>query len=803
MVLVSALLASSLVGIGVGANPAGANVNDTIVVDSTGNGADSNPGDGICQTNNGNCTLRAAIETANARFGSDRIHFDISGSGTKTIDVNGQLPNIYDPTGWLEIDGYTQGDATPNTAAVGSNATIRIEIQGDEPYGLRITSAENVVRGLAISGFDRNLAIHFEAADGNRIAGNFIGPDADGDYVSGTHTGLQIWLGPDQNIIGGPALADRNVISGNGLRGLLVEQGNTSRNTIQNNVVGLNPSLSDRLTQRTGMDIQWGTWGNLIGGVNSGEGNLVSGNLQSFESNWGGIDLSHSSTGNLVIGNLIGTLGDGNSAADYTANTHGILIKDNARGNFFADNVIGNSRWDGIKHRHNFTDPNTWVENRIGVGADGAALPNGRAGIRLNGHGDLLHGNIIANNTEHGVLVVDETFNDSNTNYPPEQTLGNVLRYNTFYNNAGPQVDLAPVGVTANDPGDGDDGPHRLLNSQVFTGLGQGEVYGTACAGCEVQIYLSGPVNADGTVDIASPTVGNAAGWLGSALVDGNGRFSLADSRLVVGKKIWGLVIDTEGNTSEWATVGGTVVPATPYGIEGNPAPSLARQPRPATPNLPPAYVSILPGPFDCSHENGRLSWTDAGASTYYVFSTTGGVDRYLGGHADTSLAVADADSYRVTHWLYGRAISANCDFSAPAGFDCSVTNGVLSWTDAGASAYYVFSTTAGVDRYLGGHTGTTLNVEPADSFRVTHWLGSGPTRATCDGEAVTFDCSVSNGVLSWTDAGASAYYVFSTTGGVDQYLGGHAGTTLNVAAADSYRVTYWSGGSPTRATCS
>ncbi|MEM9566529.1 MAG: discoidin domain-containing protein, partial [Actinomycetota bacterium] len=55
------------------------------------------------------------------------------------------------------------------------------------------------------------------------------------------------------------------------------------------------------------------------------------------------------------------------------------------------------------------------------------------------------------------------------------------------------------------------------------------------------------------------------------------------------------------------------------------------------------------------------LSWVDVGAAEYYVFATVDGVERYLGGHAVTSLTVAPADSYRVEHWLDGPATNAVC----------------------------------------------------------------------------------------------------------------------------------------------
>ena len=44
---------------------------------------------------------------------------------------------------------------------------------------------------------------------------------------------------------------------------------------------------------------------------------------------------------------------------------------------------------------------------------------------------------------------------------------------------------------------------------------------------------------------------------------------------------------------------------------------------------------------------------------------------------------------------------------------------------------YYVFAVTNDVRTYLGGHTGTSLTVAPADSYRVEHWI-AGETVANC-----------------------------------------------------------------------
>jgi CSLREA domain-containing protein len=77
---------------------------EIIVVNSTGDGDDAFPGDGQCETavGNGVCTLRAAIEEANAHAGTDGIYFSIPSSdpgysnGTWTIRPKTALPNVAD-----------------------------------------------------------------------------------------------------------------------------------------------------------------------------------------------------------------------------------------------------------------------------------------------------------------------------------------------------------------------------------------------------------------------------------------------------------------------------------------------------------------------------------------------------------------------------------------------------------------------------------------------------------------------------------------------------------------------------------
>src|SRR5215218_1913389 len=78
------------------------------------------------------CTLRAAIEQANNTAGADAINFAIPGTGVHAIVPVTQLPTI---TGPVTINGYSQPGAQPNQKAVGSDAVLKIELNGAEAMG--------------------------------------------------------------------------------------------------------------------------------------------------------------------------------------------------------------------------------------------------------------------------------------------------------------------------------------------------------------------------------------------------------------------------------------------------------------------------------------------------------------------------------------------------------------------------------------------------------------------------------------------------------------------------------------------
>jgi len=121
-----------------------------LVVNSAGDAGDSDPGDEICRTaaSATECTLRAAIEEANAWAGSETITFNLP-SPSFTISTASVLPDI---TEAVVIDGTSQPGyiAGSNMATIdGSDIEVPITIDG-----LTVAPGINVtLRGFAVVEF--------------------------------------------------------------------------------------------------------------------------------------------------------------------------------------------------------------------------------------------------------------------------------------------------------------------------------------------------------------------------------------------------------------------------------------------------------------------------------------------------------------------------------------------------------------------------------------------------------------------------------------------------------------------------
>ncbi len=331
--------------------------------------------DGACDATH--CTLREAINLANANPGLDTIAFNIPGLGPHTIQPTTTLPAIMGP---VVMDGYTQPGSSRNThpAGQGLNTVLMIELDGSNVgagiSGLTIGAGNSTVKGLVINRFS-DAGIVLDTNGGNVISGNFIGTDVTGTQDLGNAgDGVLIDDVPD-NQIGGANPEERNLISGNDDDGVDISFGGATGNVVQGNLIGTDVTGTQEVSNAGDGVLIDDAPDNQIGGANPGEGNTISGNDDD------GVEISFTdATGNVVQGNFIGT--DVTGTQTLGNGSDGVYIYD-APGN-----QIGG--------------PNPREGNRIsGNGASGVAIDGGVTG-------NVVQGNAIFSNAGLGVDLEDD-----------------------------------------------------------------------------------------------------------------------------------------------------------------------------------------------------------------------------------------------------------------------------------------------------------------------------------------------------------------------------------------------------------
>lgn len=415
----------------------------TFVVNSTGNLQDLVV-DGVCDTGltvggAAECTLRAAIQEANAAQEPTAIHFAIEACPDDlclialTSEAGGALPKIENS---VVIDGATQpGGETLCQLPINERPPYRIILVGNgEGAGIDVGEGVEgvVIRGLNIRNFD--LGVQFIGSRNSRLECSFIGSDETGLQAGPGNDSYGVLIACDAtgNVIGGADSVLGNLISANGIDGIKIYAGficgpEPEDNSPRNNAVV----------------------GNYIG-IGAG-GNSVLGNAVHGVSIYGGLGAHDNFVGFLsqsesINGNTIG----GNGGA-------GIYI-------------------DTSPHETATTRNTLIVGNFIGTDESGAMnLGNGLAGVeilrgsetRIGGE-RAIEANVIAYNSE-GVYIIGSA------------SVRNRIQQNSLFSNVGLGVELIaddfdPVGVTPNDPEDLDVGPNLLQN---FPELSSASVAGT------------------------------------------------------------------------------------------------------------------------------------------------------------------------------------------------------------------------------------------------------------------------------------------------------------------------------------
>ena len=355
----------------------------------------------------GTGSLRKAITDANSHANIDAdtpdlIAFAIPGAGVHTIAPGSSLPAVTDP---LVIDGYTQAGTSANTSAVGNNAVLLIELDGESVTGaalaLDLDGGKSMVRGLVINRFGTNPGVLFGsgavriASDNNVVAGNFFGSNAAGDAALPNSFSVSIDSGMD-NLVGGVISADRNLFasdatdsSASGRIGIQVRTMQVGTR-IQGNYIGTNAKGTAALGNFRGIDVVgFSTADITIGGLTSipgrGAGNVISGNSSLGGISNDGIYVSNRPGDLTIQGNLIGLNASG--TAPLPNGVSGINLQDAVPGSSSlliggtaanARNVIFNNRIAGI------------VSNAIGLTIQGNYIGTDISGmVRFEGGGGI------------------------------------------------------------------------------------------------------------------------------------------------------------------------------------------------------------------------------------------------------------------------------------------------------------------------------------------------------------------------------------------------------------------------------
>ncbi len=496
------------------------------------------------------------------------------------------------------------------------------DIDGDPNYygiDIRDGAQTNLIGGSADA--DRNIIggndfagvrIDGNATMSNTVAGNWIGVDESGTGAAGNrYYGVVVSGEAQRNHIGRPG--NGNVISGND-HGIMIWSANENR--IAGNVIGLAPDRSTLIGNfQGGVFLVDGASRNIVGGETDGERNIISSNgygvfIGQYYETTPRVARQNQVLGNYIGVDLTGILPRGNTREGIWLDEHvesAIIGGDASR----AGNVVAYNGGNGIVIA-GFA--NRVAHNRVGVGADGVTrLGNQRhgalilgdgniigpsntfaanqlSGLLLEGDNTVIHENAIQHNARSGMCVkgngstiisntvqLNEAIESPWDGFDAQRddcvivggialsgTVQTLIRGNTIRDNAVPGVIIdggsrnrvSRNSITANH-GSGIlliNGANGGIAPPVIQAVDQTEVRGVACRECLIEIFAD-PGN-------------QGREFLGvvRAAEDGTFSFTIAGNTLAA-LRITATNIDSDGNTSSFATGAGVPPPPVVYTI--------------------------------------------------------------------------------------------------------------------------------------------------------------------------------------------------------------------------------------------
>jgi hypothetical protein len=487
-----------------------------IGTDISGATALGNGGDGVLLGSAGNNTIGGTTAaTRNV----------ISGNTANGVEIRGGTGNL--------VEGNYIGTNVTGTAPLG-NQTGVIVSGSNNAIGGTATGAGNLISGNRGSGVEMPTG-----ATSNRVQGNRIGTDITSTLPLGNQTGVTV--ADNNNTIGGSDPGAGNVISGNGIFGILVT---SSSNVIAGNFIGTNGTGTAALSNgQAGMRIAGAN--NTIGGATFAARNVISGQTFSAGGDGAAIEiLGVGASGNAVQGNYIGTDVTGTQGI---ANGLGILV--GAGGNLIGGTAAGtgnviSSNSTGVEI---VGSAGTRVEgNFIGTNATGtAALANFDVGVRVDRGaqpGNVIGGtsagarNLISGN-HRGIEIFEVS--------------GTIIQGNSIGTDVTGSVALANngVGIAIQTSG-------NLIGG---TGAGQGNVIsGNSAFGIQIVMGSGNTIqgNRIGTDAAGAAAVPNMIGIMVLAGANTIGGTTAGAGNVISGNSTSGILLSSDGNLVQGNYIG-------------------------------------------------------------------------------------------------------------------------------------------------------------------------------------------------------------------------------------------------------
>jgi len=499
------------------------------------------------------------------------------------------------------LDGSAAPPGTMGLLITSSGNKIRgLQILNFSHTGMFVSGSDNLIggersRGSGPSGEGNVLSgntysgINFPSttASRNRVVGNFIGTDATGTRVLGRqNVGVFVFPGGPGNVIGGSQPWEANIISGNVVSEVFLQQGQST--VIIGNLIGTDPAGTKRVGNgMAGVSTAGHTFDNLISGniiVGKQQGVIVSDSGSFYnqivgnrigvgrdgkalaaggDTSSNGVALSQSFTRvadnaiggipgwgitlgfwgareSFITGNLIGTDPSGMTAVPNGSPSWGggVLLTAASRtflgGTTSAErNVISGNRGDGVRILGPGVYDTFIIGNLIGTDSGGSArLGNSRYGINLTSAvRTQIQGNIIAANASWGAAISDTT--------------SSRFRRNSIYANTSGGINQSP---DSQDVG----------SAPAIFSVGSKGVSGTACTDCTVELF--------------SDDAGQGRIYEGSAIANALGRFTFAKPGTLAGPYLTATATAAEGSTSVFSAAA-RIAPDVTTDAPGNLAP--------------------------------------------------------------------------------------------------------------------------------------------------------------------------------------------------------------------------------------